>query len=61
MLTGKSGYDQFKSADGDRFSLSNNYTTKYIHRHKPSETNASQVLNFSAIAQGVAIDETSIL
>ena len=59
--TGKSGYDQFKSADGDRFSLTNDYTTKYIHRHKPSETNASQVLNFSAIAQGVAIDETSIL
>ena len=43
--TGKNGYDQYKSADGDRFSLTNNYTTKYIHRHKPSETNGVLLRN----------------
>lgn len=59
--TGKSGYDQFKSADGDRFSLSSNYTTKYIHSHKPSETNATQLYNLSNIGPLATIDETSIL
>ena len=59
--TGKSGYDQFKTADGDRFSLSNNYTTKYIHNHKPSETNATQLYNLSNIGPLATIDETSIL
>lgn len=58
---GKIGYDQFKSADGDRFSLTSDYTAKYIHMHKPSETNATQVLNFAYIAQGVPLEETSIL
>lgn len=59
--TSKSGYDQFKTADGDRFSLSSNYTTKYIHSHKPSETNATQLYNLSNIGPLVTIDETSIL
>jgi len=59
--TGKSGYDQFKTADGDRFSLSSNYTTKYIHSHKPSETNATQLYNLSNIGPLATIDETSIL
>lgn len=59
--TSKSGYDQFKSADGDRFSLSSNYTTKYIHSHKPSETNATQLYNLSNIGPLATIDETSIL
>ena len=59
--TGKSGYDQFKSADGDRFSLSSNYTTKYIHSHKPSETNATQLYNLSNIGPLATIEETSIL
>lgn len=59
--TGKSGYDQFKTADGDRFSLSSNYTTKYIHMHKPSETNATQLYNLSNIGPLATIDETSIL
>lgn len=58
---GKTGYDQFKSADGDRFSLSNNYTTKYIHRHRPNEVNTTQTFNSALIAQTVPIDETSIL
>ena len=59
--TGKSGYDQFKTADGDRFSLSSNYTAKYIHSHKPSETNATQLYNLSNIGPLATIDETSIL
>lgn len=59
--TGISGYDQFKTADGDRFSLSSNYTTKYIHSHKPSETNATQLYNLSNIGPLATIDETSIL
>jgi len=58
---GKTGYDQFKSADGDRFSLSSNYTTKYIHRHRPNEVNTTQMFNSALIAQTVPIDETSIL
>ena len=58
---GKTGYDQFKSADGDRFSLSNNYTTKYMHRHRPNEINTTQTFNSALIAQTVPIDETSIL
>lgn len=59
---GLTNYEGFKSAEGSNFSVTGGeYITKYIHVHKPSETNGILMRNASRISSLYPIDETSIL